>query len=268
MSIAVPKVVQSPNLSIAWGLAFLEAYNATTRSRTPLLVSIGGFDGDLPAEDESIRTAVDRALVQHDKNQIAVSGMTIFPYGLWCRRSKPNCAEFSALCLERFLPRLKARDARNRLGTYFERMMGFKGLRKQEPRVVNQLSFIIDLLKNDKRWPRQSALQISCFDPAKDHTGQTMRGFPCLQQVGISHDGENGISLHAFYPTQYIFDRGYGNYLGLCHLGAFIAHETGLRFSRLNCYVGEPQLGAVTKTSVRDLQKDIGDRISSLSGGA
>jgi thymidylate synthase len=129
-------------------------------------------------------------------------------------------------------------------------MMNFTGQHGGELETVDQLGFIIRLLKNSPKWPRQSALQLSCFDPAKDHTGQPVRGFPCLQQVGLSHDGDKRIAVHAFYPTQYIFDRGYGNYLGLCHLGSYIAHQTGLQFARLNCYVGEPRLGDVNK---RDL---------------
>ncbi len=98
-------------------------------------------------------------------------------------------------------------------------------------------------------------MQLSCFDPAKDHTGQPVRGFPCLQQVGLSHDGDKRIAVHAFYPTQYIFDRGYGNYLGLCHLGSYIAHQTGLQFARLNCYIGEPHLGDVNKRDLARLAK-------------
>ena len=31
------------------------------------------------------------------------------------------------------------------------------------------------------------------------------------------------MAISAFYPCQYVFDRGYGNYLGLSHLGKFIA---------------------------------------------
>ncbi|MGH7139881.1 MAG: hypothetical protein ACREHD_29435, partial [Pirellulales bacterium] len=182
------------------------------------MLSLAGFSDRIPKEDVAIRNALDEALSRHDKYPIAVSGMTIFPYELWERRGCPPWEDFHALCVERFFPRLKACNPRNRLGTYFERMMNFTGQQGKEARTVDQLGFIIGLLKNSQRWPRQSALQLSCFDPAKDHTGQAVRGFPCLQQVGLSHDGKNRIALHAFYPTQYVFDRGYGNYLGLCHL--------------------------------------------------
>jgi hypothetical protein len=97
-------------------------------------------------------------------------------------------------------------------------------------------------------------LQAACFDPLKDHTGQSVRGFPCLQQVSFAHDQNDGLAVNAYYPTQYVFDRGYGNYLGLCHLGHFMAHELGLQLLRVNCYIGRPELGNATKSSLRALE--------------
>jgi hypothetical protein len=264
MSIAAPRAIQSSNISEAWGRVFLDAVSATPRSRTPVLLSLAEFAGDVPDEDATIRQAVDVALRRSEKNTVAVSGMTIFPYGLWQRRGYPPWENFHPLCVNKFFPPLKACDARNRLGTYFERMMNFTGQRAHERKTVDQLGFVIDLLRNPTRWPRQSALQLSCFDPAKDHTGQPVRGFPCLQQVGLSHDGDNRIAVHAFYPTQYIFDRGYGNYLGLCHLGSYIAHQAGLQFARLNCYIGEPHLGDVNKRDLVELANVVDQRLAAL----
>lgn len=266
MSIAAPQVIQSSNLSEAWARIFMNVLGATPRTRTPMILSLGGFVDATPKEDAAIRNAVDEALSRCDKHSIAVSGMTIFPYDLWQHRGCPRWEDFHPLCVKRFFPRLKAYNARNRLGTYFERMMNFTGQRGKEPRTIDQLGFIINLLKSSKRWPRQSALQLSCFDPAKDHTGQAVRGFPCLQQIGLSHDGSNRIALHAFYPAQYIFDRGYGNYLGLCHLGSYIARQTGLQFARLNCYIGEPRLGEVTKRDLAELGETVGQWLAPLRG--
>lgn len=262
MSISVPLVIQSSSISEAWGRVFLHTFNATPRNRMPVVLSLAGFSGDIPDEDATIRQAVDDALSGCEKYSVAVSGMTIFPYDLWQHRGCPRWETFHPLCVERFVPRLKARNVRNRMGTYFERMMNFTGQSRGKRKAIDQLGFIIDLLGNSQRWPRQSALQLSCFDPAKDHTRQPVRGFPCLQQVGLSHDGEKCIAVHAFYPTQYIFDRGYGNYLGLCHLGSYIAHQTKLQFARLNCYIGEPHLGDVNKRDVAELAKLVDHRLA------
>lgn len=250
MSTEAPIVVEHSNLSVAWAHALVQAYKPR-RSLRPIVLTIGGFAGELPVEDVSLRNTLDNQLVALGKNPSEVSALTIFPYKMWVRRGRPSCDVYSELCLKKLLPRMRKLDARNQYGTYFERMMCFSGVRRDGTRVVNQLQFVIDLLKKDKR-PRQSALQITCFDPAKDHTGQPVRGFPCLQQVGISYDDDGCLAVNAFYPMQYIFDRAYGNYLGLCHLGQFLAHQTQLRFSRLTCFVGKPELGDVAK---RDLAK-------------
>lgn len=252
MSLHGVEVIESSDLGVVWGRALLRAASATALTRAPLVVSVAGFSGELPAENPRIRAAIDEALMRADKNPVRVSAMTIFPWEVWQRRGRPSCDSFSRLCVNGLAPRLKARDVRNRLGIYFERMMAFDGRKAAMPRTVNQLQFVIDLLNRDRK-PRRSALQISCFDPAKDHTGQPVRGFPCLQQVSLTHDGGQCLGVNAYYPTQYIFDRGYGNYLGLCHLGAFVAHETGMRFERLTCFIGWPELGDTTKEAVAPL---------------
>lgn len=261
MSTKAPIVIERSNLSHAWGEVFLVAVDTTKRDLRPVVVSVGDFDSALPPEDEVIREATDTMLKAHAKNSIDVSAMTIFPYKPWLRKSTPNCAEYSHFCIEQLLPRLKRLNKLNQKGTYFERMMAYSGVRTSGNRTVNQLEFVIDLLKKP-RHQRESALQIACFDPAKDHTGQPVRGFPCLQQIGISHDDEDQFAINAVYPTQYIFERAYGNYLGLCHLGHFIANETGLRFVRLNCFVGKPDLGGVGKRALEPLISLVRNRLA------
>ena len=163
--------------------------------------------------------------------------------------------------LNKMLPRLRQRDRRNQYGTYFERMIAFHGVKwrdgKMEPATVNQLERVIaDWTRpraHHKR-PRHSALQIACFDPPKDLTGQSVRGFPCLQQVSVAYDDQGCLALSAFYPTQYIYDRAYGNYLGLCTLGRFLSDAMGLRFVRFNCFIAHPKLGDVEKTKLRGLE--------------
>ncbi len=250
---ANPVLIESANLSAAWGRTMLHAWKQSGTASAPMVLSVSRFVPSLPPEDQEIRNAVDQELLRCGKVSVRISGMTIFPYDTWCRRGRPPCREYSDFCTQKLLPRMKAQDRRNQKGTYFERIMAYTGINSKGARRVDQLSTVVDLIRNGNRWPRHSALQIACFDPAKDHTGQPVRGFPCLQQIGIAREGERGIALNVYYPTQYIFDRGYGNYLGLCHLGAFIAHETGREFVRLTCFVGQPQRGTVTKSALRGL---------------
>ena len=247
-------VIQSSSISLAWAAALRDVYRRPRKRSDPLMLSIAGFEGELPDEDDAIRADVDRELARLGKMSVQISALTIFPYARWSRRGRPPCDEFSAECIDRLLPRMKRLDQRNRLGTYFERMMAFTGTaRNGSPQTVNQLQFVIDLMRVPGRRPRQSALQIACFDPAKDHSRQTRRGFPCLQQVSVTYEPDGRFALNAYYPTQFLFDRGYGNYLGLCHLGCFIAHQSGTPMARLNCFVARPELGDVSKRDLAPL---------------
>ncbi len=260
MSTLSPEMIHEPNLSHAWGRTFRTIIDRPQRALAPLMISVTGFDSGLPTEDIRIRMALDNELARHNKIAIDTSAMLIFPYLSWTRRGQPPCREFSEWYIDSLLPRLKARDQRNRRGTYFERMIAASGVKEtkgeQKVRVVNQLDHMIAIWKRDERHckrPRQSALQVSCFDPIKDHTGAALLGFPCLHHVNFSYEGED-LALTATYPTQYIFDRAYGNYLGLCHLGYFMAHELGMKFTRFNCLISHPELGSdVSKVSLRNL---------------
>lgn len=254
MGTEVPLTIHASNLSEAWGDLFLRLMARGASNLGPVVLSIGGFDGELPLEDMAIRESLDELLAEEDLPSCDATAMTIFPYKTWVRRNRPPCGAFSSLCIDRLLPRMKSRSALNNKGTYFERMMSYQGVRTDgTDRCVNQLDFVVELMNRDRR-QRESAIQIACFDPAKDHTGQPVRGFPCLQQIGISYGDGNGIAINGFYPTQYVVDRGYGNYLGLCQLGSFIAHETGMEFRRLNCFIGRATLGKPSKRALRPLE--------------
>lgn len=248
--------VTSDNLSLAWGAALSQVV-AGRKQPSPLLVSVFGYKGALPEESTSIRKALNALLKEQGRPSCDETGSTIFPHRHWESAGRPARKELYDWYLKRRLPKLKALDRKNAYGTYFERMIASTGFKKRGREFnyteVNQLEFVIQLWKKHldaKRLPRQSALQLSIFDPAKDHTGQALRGFPCLQQVSFSC-AQDTVTLNAFYPVQYMFERAYGNYLGLVHLGHFVAHELGLRLTRLNCFTAVPEVGEV---SLRELQ--------------
>lgn len=89
-------------------------------------------------------------------------------------------------------------------------------------------------------------LQASIFDPAQDHVPDARLQFPCLQHVSFVPT-RDGLVLNAFYATQYIFEKAYGNHLGLVRLGRFMAHELDVEFTRLNVTVGVAKLGQIMK---------------------
>lgn len=95
-------------------------------------------------------------------------------------------------------------------------------------------------------------LQASIFDPKRDHVRSAQLGFPCLQHVTfVPNDG--GLIINAFYATQQIFEKAYGNYLGLCRLGHFMAHEMGLTLERMNCVIGVEKLDFGPKSKLSSL---------------
>lgn len=127
---------------------------------------------------------------------------------------------------------------------------------------VDQLAKILDFW-NSTETPRRSALQAACFDPQRDHHLKARSGFPCLQQVSFSHDSSGGLAITGYYPSECILDRGYGNYLGLCHLGRYMAHNMGLRLARMNCIVSHPLLsGSARKTPLRALAELVQQRVA------
>ena len=56
-----------------------------------------------------------------------------------------------------------------------------------------------------------------------------------------------GLVINAFYATQQLFNKAYGNYLGLAQLCAFIAKELGANPARLNVYIGVAKLEKIAK---------------------
>jgi hypothetical protein len=263
MSTNTPQVIEEPNLSHAWGRVLLQVLDNSKQRLAPLMVSVTGFADGLPEEDGEVRHALDSILATKEKKYSSkVSALTIFPYDAWVRHGQLPVREFSDWYLQYFFPRLQARDPHNRRGTYFERMVRFQGSKKDKdgaavPEQKNQLEHLVAIWKRDRAQgvsPRHSALQASIFDPVNDHTGGKMLGFPCLQQVSFSYDHAEQLAVNAYYPTQYIMDRAYGNYLGLCHLGQFMARAMGLTLVRLNCFIGLPEVGSKwTKAELKPL---------------
>jgi hypothetical protein len=264
----IPKLISETNLSIAWGKAFLTTIEGS-KGLMPLTISIGGFVTGIPVENEQIRKALDEALSRNGKYESAISAMTIFPFKYWNLMNRPHIEELSELYLKKYLPRLRARDRLNRSGTYFERMIAFGGVRGKGGQLLNecknQLRHIVSLWPRNGEGsrPRRSALQVAIFDPVKDHNGSPRSIFPCLQQVSFTYDQTGGLAVNAYYPSQYIFDRAYGNYLGLCHLGCFMGHELGLQLVRLNCFIGRPELGDISKKALNELKETVREIVAS-----
>ena len=224
----------------------------------PLVVNITGFAGEMPQEEPALAAALDAVLRERDKAfTIRQTAMSIFPHESWERLGRPAVGRLTDYYVKQMLPRLHALHRNNRRGTYFQRMVSF-GVGEQGAAGTagfNQLAHIIDIWKRDRGHgssSRESAMQVAILDPSKDHTGSPLQVFPCLQQVGLSVGEDDRLTVVGFYPSQYLVERAYGNYRGLCHLGVFMAREMGLSFGGLTCFVAHPLRGNIPK---RDLQE-------------
>jgi hypothetical protein len=231
------RYVEEPDLAVAWARALL-AVSAQGRKETgPLVVSITGFDkSGCFREEPAIRTAVDQVLAREGLQTVETVAGTIFPWSMW-NRSEPSRQLFDRY--RNIAPRLR-QAVKNRRGTYFERM-----ITGGPPGKENQLEFAIETYRS-RTAVRRSVLQVAVFNPNQDHSTAAQLGFPCLQHVTFAPiDG--GLCVNAFYATQYMVERAYGNYVGLCRLGQFAAHELDLHLIRMTCFTGIAQCEAPRK---------------------
>ena len=242
LTAAPPFVIDDTNLSRAWAQLLLEVFDHAGTEVAPLSLSLSGFAKDgTPVEDPAVRHALDRLLKRKGRNIVENVAFTIFPQRYW----KMSCGDRSRLfdlCLKTF-PRLQAmnRNANGR-GLYFERMIKYG----RGPCDGNQLEWILSQF-NSRKGVRRSMLQAAIFDPGRDHVASAQLGFPCLQQVSFEPT-RAGLVTNAFYATQQIFDKAYGNYLGLAQLGAFMAEAMDMRLARLNVMVGVAKLERINKS--------------------
>ena len=247
--------IEEDNLSVAW----VKALNSVAEEGeiAPLTVVLSGFSGGNPGEVPGIRRRLDEELSANAKGlSCGEVANTIFPKSLW----NPSADRHHLYeRYRRIMPRV-LKDPRNRYGVYFQRLIAH-GRNASNSEGVNQLEHVIETWHGGNH--RRSALQAAIFDPQRDHTHQRMRGFPCLQQVAFAPQGANGFMVTGLYATQYIFERAYGNYLGLCRLGGFMAHEMGKQLTRVVCVANPATVGGQTKSYLRALASDMNEILES-----
>jgi len=239
-----PLFITSENLSAAWSRVYLHILDHPGKEVSPLIVSITGFkeSGDA-IEDPEVRKALDAVLADEEAVNVEDAAFTIFPQSLW-RLAKGDRKRLFQIYRDWAFPAYKQSNRKlNGRGLYFERLVAYG----RGPEDGNQLEWILQQYGH-KASIRRSMLQASIFDPARDHVAQAQLGFPCLQHVSFLPSKE-GLSMNAFYATQQLLFRAYGNFLGLTQLGAFMAQEMGMPFIQLNVTAGVEKLEGLPKTS-------------------
>ena len=263
MSSADPLLFSDTNLSRVWSRVLLHVIDHGGTEISPLVVSLSGFSNGLIPEINAVRVTLDELLRAKDQFEVNTVANTIFPQSVWRISGGDRHAFFEEY--RETLPRYAAMERLNHGGTYFSRLIAFDLDAKTGERLLhipenhipengNQLEHIIKVLA-EKKIKRDSALQVAIFDPARDHSMTPYQSFPCMQHLTFVKTGKEALVVNAFYATQQIVRKAYGNYLGLCRLGHFVAGQSGLVFDRLNVYVGVEKLGSFSKrgTELKEL---------------
>ena len=237
-----PKVISDTNLSHAWLRLLHEVLCSPGTEVAPLMLSLTGFkENGAVSENCSVRNELDKLLQQKQRFSVEEVAFAIFPQRIW-KMYRGDRGRF----FDRYratVPRWRAMNKNaNRRGLYFERLTMYG----RGPCDGNQLEWILSQF-DSRTGVRRSMLQATTFDPGRDHTGSAQLGFPCLQQISFNPTNA-GLVANAFYATQQIFDKAYGNYLGLAHLGAFMADEMKIPLAQLNVMVGIAKLERIGKT--------------------
>jgi len=228
-------VAKNNSLSLAWTEIFFRLMETGASGLAPAVITISEFDErSLPVQIPEIQRAIDAV---NDQACRTVAS-TIFPNSLWL----PDAANDAQRLYARYgkVWPVVAKCRPNSKGVYFRRLTAFspEGSPKGRP-AVNQLEHIIDTYRQGNH--RHSALQASIFDPTRDHTDSRQRGFPCLQQVAFG-SSEGTLEVTGFYALQHHVPKAYGNYLGLCWLGRFMAKQMGLRLTQVTCIASSLKL--------------------------
>lgn len=237
-----PLIVNETDVSRAWAKAVLYVVDHAGPEVSPLILSVTDFSarGTVP-ETSAIRSALDNLLAAKRMTSVENVAFTIFPQRLWLVAQGDRAALFRYY--KDAFPRYQAMNPRdNRRGLYFERLTAYG----RGPCDGNQLEWILSQFEG-RDGVRRSMFQASVFDPDRDHVADAQLQFPCLQHVSFEPT-KQGLVLNAFYATQQLFVKAYGNYLGLAQLGAFMAHEMKTVLSKLNVFVGVAKFERISKS--------------------
>lgn len=249
------RVFTGANLSEVWASAFLCVAGSQHRELSPLVATVTTPFG--VQERQDIRDLLEQSLRQAGQPGIDTVASTIFPKSQW-DPNRPRDALFKRY--DAIWPRIK-RVRQNNRGTYFRRFTSFgdQGL--------NQLDTVLRVwqsAKSDGRGHRRSALQLAVLDPTADRSEMPRLGFPCLHQVSIVPGADGCLSIAGFYATQTMFEKAYGNYLGLAQLGMFVAHELNMTLASVTCVAAVGLLTQVAPISKKEGREDFCRALSAL----
>lgn len=244
--------VSESNVSTAW-VAAAAALDQSKREAFHTVVRIADPVAEIPA----IREAMDRILSSRQKQSVETVANTIFPAAL--TRICQDHEQLVRRYVDVVYPRLKTFPKNNK-GVYFHRLIQYP----TQAGPFDQIGAVIDRIGIERATPGpiraryeatidapgDVAVSTPVYVPGTDNSP---RSFPCLSHCSFQLDTAHGrVHLLANYRSQFLVERGYGNYLGLGRLLAYVAAQTGLQTGQLTVVAGLAHLESPI-TPVRDL---------------
>jgi hypothetical protein len=237
------------NVSDAW-LQTVRMLDATSDRRCFHLMTHIARPTD---EDPLIRAAADDLQRDLGCYPIDTVANTIFPAALAEQSDDERelTSRYKAL-----FPTLQRLDAHCARGTYFHRLIAYPAPGEER----NQLADTIRKLRQEFAAPgpksaryelnvesvvdgieaTESSAGTSAMVYAAGRDNSPM-SFPCLSFCSFQLDRDT-VHMMAIYRSQYLIQRGYGNYLGLGRLLGYICRRTGLTPGQLTVVAGYAQL--------------------------
>jgi thymidylate synthase len=175
---------------------------------------------------------------------------TIFPATYARRTSGPE--ELVAYYRERYTKDGLLGFKDNDRGTYFGRIVAYPRGKGKEP--ADQLSNTVRKLRQELAEPKgshkSSRYEINIYSEACDTSPMS---FPCLAHLSI-HLHDRNVHLQAVYRNESLIARGYGNFLGLAELQAYIAEHSGAGVGELMITAGHAELDGLKRPVTKMLQ--------------
>ena len=243
-------IVSARTLSDAWLETLVQVSAAPDRKLFQMVTRIT----EPTAEDGMVRAAADDLLKLLEYQSIETVANTVFPLQL--ANSSRDVAHLS----ERYramYPTIKRVHKSNRRGTYFGRLVAYPA----EDGTYDQLSALICKLDQELEGdrPKGARYEVPIASGLQDadkldntslnyvttaavpiHVAgrdTSPMDFPCLSFCSFQLDRDQ-LHLTAHYRSQYLVQRGYGNYLGLARLQAYVAAAVGVTSGQLLVVAG------------------------------
>jgi hypothetical protein len=243
MSIAL-ETIRGAAISDAWLGTVVAASDSPGRDRG-LFHLVTRID-DPCQEQPQIRAAADGLLRTLGFDPIETVANTIFPAQMAsASRDHVHLAERYRGSYET----IRRMHPANRHGTYFGRLVKYPSAGGDR----DQLADLIRRLHTElgTRGPKSARYEVNVSAPGnppiQDQPGHLLSasvpvyadgedtsamGFPCLSFCSFQLD-HGSLHMVAHYRSQYLIQRGYGNYLGLGRLLGYVCDATGLRPGQL-----------------------------------